>query len=191
MTNIVYYLTKGDLPEDTLKAKVLRTKATRYVMIYGDLYRRGFSTPLLKCLTRDQAEYVIKQLHEEIYRMHSGSRTMATQVLRARYYWSTLRTNYAKYVKRCVQCQKHGNLIHQLANKLHILASPWPFAMWGMNLLGPFPPAKGQCKYWLVVIDYFIKCLEGEPLTTISANNVQKKLWSNVVTRFDIPHSDN
>lgn len=73
MIDIIDYLTKGNLLEDTLNAKVLRTKTSRYAMMSGDFYWQGFSTPLLTCLTGEQAEYVIRELHEGICRMHLGS----------------------------------------------------------------------------------------------------------------------
>lgn len=58
-----------------------------------------------------------------------------------------------------------------------------------MDLLGPFPLAKGQCKYLLVAVDYFTKWIEVEPLAIILANKVQKFLWKNIITRFNIPHT--
>nr|KYP65588.1 Pol polyprotein [Cajanus cajan] len=58
-----------------------------------------------------------------------------------------------------------------------------------MDLLGPFPIAKGQCKFLLVAVDYFTKWIEAEPLATITVNNVQKFLWKNIITRFGIPYA--
>nr|KYP33022.1 Pol polyprotein [Cajanus cajan] len=58
-----------------------------------------------------------------------------------------------------------------------------------MDILGPFPLAKGQCKFLLVAIDYFTKWIEAEPLATIMAGMVQKFLWKNIVTRFGIPYA--
>jgi len=52
-------------------------------MIGDDLYKRGYDQPLLKCVTAEQAQYIIKELHERICGYHSGARTMATRVLRA------------------------------------------------------------------------------------------------------------
>nr|KYP33430.1 Retrovirus-related Pol polyprotein from transposon opus [Cajanus cajan] len=75
--------------------------------------------------------------------------------------------------------------VQQLA-ELHGISSPWPFAMWGMDILGPFPIAKGQCKFLLVAVDYFTKWVEAEPLSNITAANVQKFLWKNIVTRFEV-----
>nr|KYP55208.1 Pol polyprotein [Cajanus cajan] len=58
-----------------------------------------------------------------------------------------------------------------------------------MDILRPFPITKGQCKFLLVTVDYFTKWVEAEPLANITAANVQKFLWKNIVTRFSIPHA--
>nr|KYP57317.1 Uncharacterized protein K02A2.6 [Cajanus cajan] len=58
-----------------------------------------------------------------------------------------------------------------------------------MDILGPFPLAKGQVKFLIVAVDHFTKWIEVEAVATISANNVQKNFWKNVVTRFGIPYA--
>jgi len=55
-------------------------------MINDGLYRRGYSAPLLKCITRKQVEYVLTEIHEGVCGNHSGAQTMASKVLRAGYY---------------------------------------------------------------------------------------------------------
>nr|KYP38476.1 Gypsy retrotransposon integrase-like protein 1 [Cajanus cajan] len=147
MTNIINYIINSSEPSDPLEAKKVRTQAARYSVIACELYRRGFSTPLLKCLDQPQADYVLREVHEGICGSHSGARTLAAKVLRAGYYWPTLKTDCAEYVKKCKQCQQHGNLIHASAEQLHSVSAPWPFALWGIDILGPFPLAKGQCKF--------------------------------------------
>ncbi|RZB46137.1 Polypyrimidine tract-binding protein-like 1 [Glycine soja] len=49
---------------------------------------------------------------------------------------------------------------HILPDNLHSPSSPWPFAMWGMDILGPLPKAPREVKYLLIVIDYFTKWIE-------------------------------
>nr|KYP73811.1 hypothetical protein KK1_006467 [Cajanus cajan] len=58
-----------------------------------------------------------------------------------------------------------------------------------MDILGPFPLAKGQLKFLLVAVDYFTKWIEACPLAKITAKNVQKFTWKNIICRFCIPHS--
>nr|KYP34915.1 hypothetical protein KK1_044072 [Cajanus cajan] len=38
-------------------------------------------------------------------------------------------------------------------------------------------------------MDYFTKWIEAEPLATITAANVQKFVWKNIITRFGIPYA--
>nr|KYP73955.1 Transposon Ty3-I Gag-Pol polyprotein [Cajanus cajan] len=58
-----------------------------------------------------------------------------------------------------------------------------------MDILGPFPPAKGQLKFLLVAINYFTKWIEACPLAKITTENIRKFTWKNIVCRFGIPHS--
>nr|KYP64913.1 Gypsy retrotransposon integrase-like protein 1 [Cajanus cajan] len=183
------YLTGGIAPTEPAEAKRLRTQASRYVVIAGQLYKRGFSTPLLKCLNPAEADYVTREVHEGICGLHSGARTTVSKLLRAGYYWPTMNTDCAAFIKRCQPCQKHGNLIHQPAEQLHCIPPAWPFATWGADILGPFPLAKGQCKFLIVAVDLFTKWIEAEPLACISAHQVQKFLWRNIITRFGVLHT--
>ena len=77
---------------------------------------------------------------------------------------------------------------------LNPLASLWPFAQWGLDIVGPFPKAVGNKKYLLVCIDYLTKWVEAEPLANIRDVNVKRFIWKNIVTRFGVPNvliSDN
>nr|KYP31334.1 Gypsy retrotransposon integrase-like protein 1 [Cajanus cajan] len=178
-TDIKAFLTSAIIPDDTTEAKRLRTQASRYVIIAGQLYKRGFSTPLLKCLDPAEADYVMREVHEGVCGMHSGARTTVSKLLRAGYYWPTMNTDCEAFVRKCQPCQKHDNLIHQPAQQLHCIPPAWPFATWGADILGPFPVAKGQCKFLIVAVDIFTKWIEAEPLACISAHQVQKFLWRN------------
>ena len=90
MTPIISYLKDGKLPEGKDEAKKLRVKAARYVFINEVLYKRGFSQPYLRCLTPDEANYVLKEIHEGACGNHSGARSLIHKVVRAGYYWPTV-----------------------------------------------------------------------------------------------------
>jgi hypothetical protein len=42
----------------------------------------------------------------------------------------------------------------------------WPFAVWGVDILGPFPRAVGGYRYLFVTIDKFTKWPEATPVVT-------------------------
>jgi len=84
MTSIVQYLEHGTCKPNEEKA--MKQQCSRYTMINQDLYRRGYSTLLLKCITKDKTEYVFKEIHEGACGSHSGARIMAAKFLRVGYY---------------------------------------------------------------------------------------------------------
>ena len=55
----------------------------------------------------------------------------------------------------------HGDLIHVPPFELHALTSPWPFSVWGIDIIGKISPKSSSGhEYILVAIDYFTKWVE-------------------------------
>ena len=71
MTPIVSYLKDGKLPEGKDEARKPRVRATKYVLMDEVLYKRGFSQPYLRCLALDEANYVLREVHEGACGNHS------------------------------------------------------------------------------------------------------------------------
>ena len=55
--------------------------------------------------------------------------------------------------------------------------------------MGPLPQGKKQVRFLLVFIDYFMKWVEAEALTTITEAKVQSFVRKNIVCRFGIPRT--
>nr|KYP49937.1 Retrotransposable element Tf2 [Cajanus cajan] len=120
MTSIVRYLSTGELPSEPLKARKLRVVAARYTLVGGELYKRGISSPLLKCLTPEQAHYVLREIHEGICGTHSGGRTLAAKVIRTGYYWPTITIDCMKFTQQCKPCQQHDHRFNEFLEGLQI-----------------------------------------------------------------------
>ena len=74
------------------------------------------------------------------------------------------------------------------------MMAPWPFAQWGLDILGPFSTGTRQMKFLVVGIDYFTKWVEAEPLAKITQQNVKNFVGKGIVCRFGVPRvlvSDN
>ena len=57
----------------------------------------------------------------------------------------------------------HGDLIHVPPSELHALTSPWPFSVWGIDIIGKISPKSSSGhEFILVAIDYFTKWVEAE-----------------------------
>ena len=128
MTLIVLYLKDGKLSEGKDEAKKLRVRAARYVLMDKVLYKRGFSQPYLRCLAPNEANYVLREVHEGAYGNHSGARSLIHKVVCAGYYWPTVQADAKAYVKVCDQCQQFSNVPRQPSEYLTPMKALWPFA---------------------------------------------------------------
>lgn len=166
MEPIFNYLIKEELPDNPLEAKKIKYRATRYLIINGSLYKRGYSTPYLRCVTLEDGRKVLKDIHEGICGNHSGARSLAFKTLRQGYFWPTLREDARIIVQICKVCQKNSFIPHQPAEPLTSMSGPYPFAIWGLDLIGPMPKAKNKATHAIVGVDYCSKWAEAEALTT-------------------------
>ena len=82
MTQIITYLEQGTLPDNRNDAKRTMRQAARYVMMEGVLYRRGYSMPLLRCVTPDQSKNLFAKVHEGFCGDHAGVRSLSKKILR-------------------------------------------------------------------------------------------------------------
>ncbi|GAU49235.1 hypothetical protein TSUD_183260 [Trifolium subterraneum] len=187
MAPVYNFLKSNTLPADAKEVTKIRKRACSYVLLDDKLYRRGFSIPLFKCVDETRVEFILQEIHEGINGQHIGGRSLARKALRAGYYWSTMQKDAKDHVLKCDKCQRHGDMHIAPANELKTLISPWPFAWWGMDILGPFSTAARQVKYLIVVVDYFTKWIEAEPLAKIGAPHILRFFKRNVLARFRIP----
>ena len=69
------------------------------------------------------------------------------------------------------------------AQALQTIPASWPFACWGLDMIGPFKPAPRGFKYVYVAIDKFSKWIEYKPLITATTKKVAK-LFEDIIHRF-------
>ena len=70
------------------------------------------------------------------------------------------------------------------------MVSPWPFTMWGIDIVGSLPLSKGGAKYAIVAVDYFTKWAEAEPLATITTKKVINFMVRNIICRFSLQRTN-
>ena len=89
-------------------------------------------------------------------------------------------------VKKCKTYQEHAQISHLPSEPLTSITNPWPFQQWGLDILGPLPIGKGQCKFIVVGVDYFTKLAEAELLAIITEQKVHNFVWRSIICRFEI-----
>ena len=100
-TPLISYLKTGVLPDGSDATRKVKVQASRFVLIKGVLYKRGFSQPYLRCLCHEEANYVMREVHKDICGNHSGARLLVHKSIRAGYYWPTMLQDAQACVKTC------------------------------------------------------------------------------------------
>jgi hypothetical protein len=89
-------------------------------------------------------------------------------------------------VKSYKACQFHAKQIHTPAQALQMVPPSWPFAIWGVDILGPFPRAVGGYRFLFAAINKFTKWPEATPVVSITQGAVVAFLKS-IICRFGVP----
>ena len=95
MDPIWLYIATGELPDDRNRAHKIRIQSARFSIIDGQLYKRSLDIPYLKCLTPEQGQCVLAELHEGICENHPGGRKLPHRAHTQGYYWQTMNLDAA------------------------------------------------------------------------------------------------
>ncbi|XP_076934431.1 uncharacterized protein LOC143600697 [Bidens hawaiensis] len=161
------YLSSGILLEDKAEARKIHHKALWYQMHDEVLFGKSFLGPLLRCVDADDANYVVREIHEGICGLHVGPRMVVAKIMNAGYYWPGMHMDALKEIRKCDACQRHAPRTLRPQNDLVPVTAAWPFQKWAIDIMGPFPEAPGRVKFLLVAIDYFTKWVEAKPLAHV------------------------
>ena len=137
------YLMQGTLPEKEEDAERVARQATAYCIQDGELYRKRPNDVSLRCISREQGNELLADIHGGDCGHHSSSRTLVGKAFRSGFYWPTALNDATELVKSCEACQFHAKQIHQPAQGLQTIPLSWTFVVWGLAILGPFPRAPG------------------------------------------------
>lgn len=79
-------------------------------------------------------------------------------------------------------------LSHKCASALKTIPLFRPFAVWGLDMYGPFPIGQSGFTHLLVAVDKFTKCIEAKPIKKLDSGTTIKfmidiKFW------YGLPHS--
>ena len=114
-------------------------KVVRYTMYNDQLYKRGFSTLLLKYVDLEEGNYILQEIHKGICDNHAEGQSLAYKALRQGYFWLTMKTDAMGFARKCDKCQRFFSIPRSYLEKLTLMTSPWSFTIWRIYLIGPMP----------------------------------------------------
>ena len=75
----------------------------------------------------------------------------------------------------------------QPASALKTIPIAWPFAVWGLDMVGPFKTARGSLTHLLVAVDKFTKWVEAKPIKKLNGPTAVTFI-ADITVRHGIPH---
>ncbi|WVZ51268.1 hypothetical protein U9M48_002425 [Paspalum notatum var. saurae] len=77
---------------------------------------------------------------------------------------------------------------HLPAQVLQTIPITWPFAVWGLDMVGPFRKAPGGFTHLFDAVDKFTKWIEAKPVATTTSVQATN-FFREIVFRFGAPNS--
>jgi hypothetical protein len=182
------YIREQKVPTDKNLAEQIIRRAKSYVLVGDKLYRRGTTSGvLMKCVPWEEGKDILEEIHKGICGNHASSLTLVSKAFRRAFYWPTALGDAEELVRRCQGCQYFAKQQHVPAYKLVTVPPTWPFACWGLDMIGPPPTAPGGFNKVLVAVDKFTKWIKVKPVTCPKADRVFDFL-DELVHRYGLPH---
>jgi hypothetical protein len=189
-TPYLQYLHRGELPLDQAEARWLARRAKSFVLL-GDgkePYHRSPSGILQRCISIAEGQELLQEIHSGACGHHAAPRTLVGNAFRQGFHWPTVVADATRIVRTCEGCQFYARQTHLPAQALQTISITWPFAVWGLDLVGPLQKAPGGYTHLLVAIDKFSKWIEVRPLNNIRSEQAVA-FFTNIIHRFGVPNS--
>jgi transposase InsO family protein len=142
----------------------------------------------MKYIPIAQGKELLLEIHAGICEHHAAPCSLVGKAFRQGFYWPTALRNAEEIVRACKGCQFYAKQTHLPARALQTIPITWPFAVWGLDMVGPLKKAPGGFTHLLVTIDKFTKWIEAKLITTIDSKEAVK-FFLDIVYRFGVPNS--
>ena len=140
-------------------------------MIRGILpLNRSPSGVFQQCSPIPEGKELIRDIHAGVCGHHVAPRTLVGNAFRQGFYWPTVVADATDVVRTCEGCQFYARKTHLPAHALQTIPITWPFAVWGLDLVGPLQKAPGGFTHLLVAVDKFSKWIEARPCRVVMAD---------------------
>ncbi|XP_070013468.1 uncharacterized protein [Nicotiana sylvestris] len=186
------YLARGEYPEQAnhTQKRTLRRLSNHFFQSGGTLYRRTPDLVLLRCVDAKEASRLLEEIHAGTCGPHMNGFVLAKKILKVGYFWMTMETDFIRYIQKCHRCQVHADMVKVPPNELNATSAPWPFAAWGMDVIGPIEPTVSNgYRFILVAIDYFTKWVEAASYKAVTKKVVANFVKDCIVCQFGVPNS--
>jgi hypothetical protein len=121
------YLVNKTLPEDIVEAKRIIRRSKAFVVLQGKLYKKSITGVLQRCVTPQEGQEILKEIHAGVCGHHASNRAIAAKAFRAGIYWLTAIEDAKDIVRKCEACQRFASRPHAPTAELQPIPLSWPF----------------------------------------------------------------
>jgi transposase InsO family protein len=159
-----------------------------FTLVDGELYKRAVSGFLQRCVPIPQGRELLRDIHAGVCGHNAVPRILVGYAFRQGFYWPTAVADASEIVRTCEGCQFYARKSNLPAHILQTIPVTWPFAVWGLDIVGPLRKAPGGYTHLLVAIDKFSKWVEVCPISNLRAEQAVT-FFTDVVYRFGVSNS--
>ena len=138
-------------------------------IVNGELHRCSVTEVFQRCISPEEGHEILREIHEGDCGHHAGSKSLIAKAFHHGFYWLTAHADAEDLVSKCDGCQKISRRAHVPAQELRMIPITWPFAVRGLDMVGPFKRSKDKKTHLFVVVDKFTKWVEAEPVSKCDA----------------------
>jgi transposase InsO family protein len=142
----------------------------------------------MKCIHLVAGKQLLDEIHVGQCGIHAASKTLVGKVFRSGFYWPTTKSDAAELVQKCEACQFLSKQQHLPTQQLQTILVTWPFACWGLDMIGPIKKAQGGYTHVLVAIDKFTKWIEYKPIASLTSAKAVEFI-QDIIFRLGIPNN--
>jgi hypothetical protein len=92
-------------PDTTVEQIRMQQRAQAYQIVGNDLYKVLVSGPLLRCVSKEEGQQILMEVHVGVCEGHIGARALAAKFLQQGFYWPVVIDDATKLVSTCEACQ--------------------------------------------------------------------------------------
>ncbi|XP_027103168.1 uncharacterized protein [Coffea arabica] len=112
-------------PGANMTAKSFLRKLSSKFFLNGEVvYKRTSDLGLLKSVDEDEADYLMKEVCSGVCGSHMNEHLLVKKIMRTGYFWLTMEHDCVNFVRKCIKCQLHGDIMRTPPIELHSMTAP-------------------------------------------------------------------
>jgi transposase InsO family protein len=179
---------RGEFRSDRSEARRIARMAKSFTLVDNELYKHATSGVPQRCVPIPQGRELLRDIQAGVCGHHAAPRTLVGKAFRQGFYWATAVADASEIMRTCEGCQFYARKTNLPAHTLQTFPVTWPFAVWGLDIVGPLRKVPGGYTHLLVAIDKFSKWIKVRPITNLRAEQAVT-FFTDIIYRFGVPNS--